>query len=211
MTEVISGVRFTGMIDPTPSTPPLILPSRIWDPSWHAYYSDAFRTACRTVLLCANADPSRHDDNVALPRALVLDVLTYTHRDWFEPPLSEEETLRIRLRQLEASLQHTEHAKRELEQQLLAAKSERDMYRRRVRQMQQFVMEESMRLHALDRSAAWYESDIGEEQQGERMEDDEDNDEEDEDMDEDSVTSREAVVSGRSGQIRTVSIGSEHA
>lgn len=208
-TEIISSVRFTAMIEPTSSCLPLVIPSRIWEPSLHPYYSETFRAACREILLCANADPSRHSNVVtSLPRALWLEVFSYTDRDWFEPPLSEEDRLRNRLRQLEASLKQTEQAKRDIEKQLRVAHSERDMYRQMARHMQQILG--SSRLHDLleDPSAlaaAMYDSDSVESEQ--RMDDDED----DEIMEEDVLEAVPLSSHSVRRAHRTVSIGSEHA
>ncbi len=217
VTEVISGVRFTGMID-SKSSAPLIIPHRIWEPALHSYYSETFRTACRTVLLCANADPSRHVDAPALlPRALWLEVLSYTHRDWFDLPLSDEDQLRIRLRQLEATLRQTEQAKRDLEDQLRLAQEERDLHRRMAQYMQQVVGSSSTRrimLRELDDDL----DEVVDETMAEDEEDEEDGDEEDEDDSEDDDGMEEEAIDAisssaqaeRSRTYRAVSIGSEN-
>jgi hypothetical protein len=235
VTDIISGVRFTGMIDPTPSSrAPIIIPHRIWEPALHSYYSETFRTACRTVLLCANADPSRHPyAEASLPRALWLEVLTYTHRDWFELPLSEEDQLRLRLRHLEATLRQTEQAKRDLEDQLRLAHEERDLHRRMAQYMQQVLGSSSTRRVML--AAELDENDDLDEVVDETMAEDDDDDDDDDDIDDDDDDEEEeeeeddsddddemeegAIVSGvlstaqaeRLRTHRTVSIGSEHA
>lgn len=88
-TQVISGVHFAPLIS-QPSMK-IMIPARVWSPSSHQFYPDTFRAACKEVLLCSNASadqpvkPVQHNMsfNAAsmLPRALWVEVLSYTHRD----------------------------------------------------------------------------------------------------------------------------------
>jgi protein-L-isoaspartate O-methyltransferase len=86
--QVISAVRFAPLVArPSLET---IIPARVWSPEEHMFYPDSFRVACKQVLLCSNAKREQHvkpqslkNLNAAslLPRALWMEVLSYTHRD----------------------------------------------------------------------------------------------------------------------------------
>ncbi|CAB9506930.1 Protein-L-isoaspartate O-methyltransferase domain-containing protein [Seminavis robusta] len=134
---VLSGVRFATLLaNPNIST---VLPSTVWNPSIHYQYPDSFRNSCREILLCSNAPRSQKprpvprdtSDNVAglLPRVLWMEILSYTHRDWFESPESETEFLRRRLREEQESSQRAHNARMEAEARCQLAEEERDVYR----------------------------------------------------------------------------------
>ena len=87
--QVISPVRFADLLSrPVMET---IIPARIWHPSNHLSYPDSFRKSCKALMLCSSTkyeQPIPRRDmvdrvNVAslLPRALWLEILSYTHRD----------------------------------------------------------------------------------------------------------------------------------
>lgn len=87
--QVISAVRFAPLIArPAMKT---VIPAPVWSPEEHMFYPDSFRVACKQVLLCSNAkrdqptkpQPPPKNVNAAsmLPRALWMEVLSYTHRD----------------------------------------------------------------------------------------------------------------------------------
>jgi len=65
----------------------------------------------------------------ALPRALWMEVLSYTRRDWFEQPRSDEDFLRKRLREEQAAAQRAQEARAEAEARLHMVERERDIYR----------------------------------------------------------------------------------
>ena len=74
--------------------------------------------------------PSEHINAASkLPRALWMEVLSYTRRDWFEQPQSEEVFLRRRLREEQAALQRAQEARMEAETRLQMVERERDVYR----------------------------------------------------------------------------------
>lgn len=135
--QVISGVRFAPLVE-QPAVP-VILPSRVWSPSVHSYYPPSFRKACKEILLCSRAPSVQHPPpqeqnrccNMAasLPRALWMEVLSYTRRDWFEQPQSEEDFLRKRLREEQAAAQRAQEARIEAESRLHVVERERDIYR----------------------------------------------------------------------------------
>ena len=88
ITTVISGVRFAPLL----SSPNIltIIPARVWSPSSHHLYPNSFRGACRELLLCSNSSKKQpvqvkpvEKVNVAsiLPRALWVEVLSFTNRD----------------------------------------------------------------------------------------------------------------------------------
>lgn len=145
--NVISGVRFAPLLS-RPSLP-VIIPSLIWDPSAHSSYPDSFRKSCKEILLCTHASFVQPEIrkplvNVActLPRAIWLEILSYTHRDWFEPPRSQELILRERLREEQAAARHAEDARLQTETRLISLERERDMYREMAVRLQS-------RLHAV--------------------------------------------------------------
>jgi hypothetical protein len=85
---VLSAVRFA----PLAAYPVIetVIPGRIWNPTVHKYFPDSFRSSCKELLLCslANYDQPiqkqpKTQVNVAcmLPRALWMEVISYTHRD----------------------------------------------------------------------------------------------------------------------------------
>lgn len=87
--QVLSGVRFAPLLAfPEIET---VIPARIWNPSIHKYFPESFRNSCKEILLCSHAksiQPVRPQQpktlvNVAsmLPRALWMEVLSFTHRD----------------------------------------------------------------------------------------------------------------------------------
>jgi protein-L-isoaspartate O-methyltransferase len=134
--QVLSGVRFASLLHyPKLET---IIPSTIWSPSVHNYYPDSFRASCKEILLCSNSGyvqprqaVSERQINLAamLPRVLWLEIMSYTHRSWFEPAKSETAFLRQRLLEEQADAQRAHQARLEAEARLHAAERERDVYR----------------------------------------------------------------------------------
>lgn len=86
--EILSPVRFAPLVShPRMET---VIPARVWDPSLHQFYPDCFRESCKALLLCSRADyiqaaqpqPQQKVNTASmLPRALWLEILSYTHRD----------------------------------------------------------------------------------------------------------------------------------
>lgn len=89
-TEILSAVRFANLLNyPKVTT---VIPARVWNPTLHHYYPDDFRESCKALLLCSHAaynqplpvqPPPEQKVNASsmLPRALWLEILSYTHRD----------------------------------------------------------------------------------------------------------------------------------
>lgn len=134
--QVLSGVRFAPLVR-HPSIP-IVLPSRVWSPDVHAYYPETFRSACKEILLCSHASPTQPPPqphqmrvNVAskLPRALWMEILSYTRRDWFDQPHDCEAFLRRRLREEQASAHRAQEARLAAEARLHMLEKERDVYR----------------------------------------------------------------------------------
>ncbi len=88
--ECLSAVRFAPLL----SHPQMevIIPTRVWNPTLHHQYPDGFRESCKALLMCSRAaykqpipvqQTPEQKVNVAamLPRALYLEILSYTHRD----------------------------------------------------------------------------------------------------------------------------------
>jgi protein-L-isoaspartate O-methyltransferase len=134
--QVLSGVRFVQLS----ISPPLsvVIPSLVWDPSIHHRYPESFRKSCKAILLCSHAPmlqpplpAPRPRINAAskLPRALWMEILSYTHRDWFAPPRSEEAFLRARLEEEQEATRRAQKAREDTETRLHMAERERDIYR----------------------------------------------------------------------------------
>jgi hypothetical protein len=144
--HVLSPVRFTAMTKyPALKT---IIPSRVWNPSIHRYYPENFRLATKEILMCSNA---RYEQpvkpqlskvqvqvNIAatLPRVLWVEILAYTHRDWFEAPQSEVRVLRRRLAEEQANSQRDNTRRLEAEARCHIVERERDFYRLLARRWQ---------------------------------------------------------------------------
>jgi len=134
--RVISGVRFAPLLaDPSIQT---VIPARIWDPSNHTIYPDSFRGACNELLLCSNATRNqpvkicpRNKVNAAsiLPRALWVEILSFTHRNWFDVPMNEVDFLRTRLAEELTNVQRANQTKQEAESRYRLAERERDIYK----------------------------------------------------------------------------------
>mmetsp|Transcript_24200 Transcript_24200/g.51399 ORF Transcript_24200/g.51399 Transcript_24200/m.51399 type:complete len:491 (-) Transcript_24200:2821-4293(-) len=136
VTRVISGVRFSPLLS-SPSIH-IVIPPRIWDPSNHTTYPDSFHGACNELLLCSNASRTqpvkicpKKKVNVAsmLPRALWVEILSFTHRNWFDVPMNEVDFLKKRLTEEQANVQAANQAKIEAESRCRLAERERDIYK----------------------------------------------------------------------------------
>ena len=138
--HVVTGVRFASLV--TSSSSPTVIPSRIWGPQLHKHYPETFRNSCREILLCSQASTYQPPPvvpivkecniNVAsqLPKSIWIEILSYTHRDWFERPQSEAEILRRRLEHEQQALSRADEARRDAEIRLRTMERERDGYRR---------------------------------------------------------------------------------
>lgn len=134
--KVISGVRFAPLLsEPSIQT---VIPACVWDPSKHTIYPDSFRGACDQLLLCSNASRNqpvkvvpRNKVNAAsmLPRALWVEILSFTHRNWFDVPMNEVDFLKRRLAEEQANVQRANQAKHEAETRYRLAERERDIYK----------------------------------------------------------------------------------
>ena len=142
-TTVLSAVRFSTVIPSPVNATPIVIRARVWAPEVHHCYPESFRKATKEILLCSMAHRSHNDASTdkinlaaSLPKALWMEIFSYTNRSWFEQPHTEETLLRQRLRQLEASLQHVQQSRQELENQLRVAERERELYRQTARALQ---------------------------------------------------------------------------
>jgi len=136
-TQILSGVRFAPLqVRPAVTT---VIPSNVWSPSMQRGYPSEFKRASRHLLLCSNSQlvqplpvPRQEDRfNVAamLPKTIWLEILSYTHRKWFEPEPNKTDYLKRRLREEKAKLAKAERARREAEERCLAAEREKAVYR----------------------------------------------------------------------------------
>ena len=144
--HIISAVRFTTMSKhPALET---VIPCRVWNSSIHRYYPENFRLATKEILMCSNAryeqpvkpQPSKAQVQVnisaMLPRVLWMEIMTYTHRDWFEAPQSEVGVLRRRLVEEQANSQRANTRRLEAEARCHIVERERDVYRLLARRWQ---------------------------------------------------------------------------
>ena len=131
--QILSGVRFAPLVMNKGST---IIPANVWNPTIQRGYPREFKKASMQLLMCSNSQvvqplprlPSQDErTNVAamLPKSLWLEILSYTHRKWFEPELNETDYLKRRLREEKAKAAKAEKARREAEERCLAAERER--------------------------------------------------------------------------------------
>lgn len=135
--QILSGVRFASLVEsPCIHT---VLPSRIWEPAAHQRYPESFRRACKEILLCARSDQIQPEPPVVatarvnaasiLPRALWMEVLSYTTRDWFDKPRNAEELLRRRLKDEQAAVREAQEARQRAEARVSMMERERDLYK----------------------------------------------------------------------------------
>jgi hypothetical protein len=134
--QIVSGVRFTPLVK-YPAIP-VMIPSQVWSPAAHSHYPDSFRKASNALVMCSLAPvvqppPEKIQErvNVApmLPQSMWAEILSYTHRDWFEQARSDEEFLRRRLREEQATAKQAQEARLNAETRLHLAERERDVYR----------------------------------------------------------------------------------
>lgn len=138
MLQVISSVRFTPLLNsPEIHT---VIPSQIWDPSIHQHFPESFRSSCKEILLCSRAPlyqrpppevPLERTNAAAkLPRALWIEILSFTDRTWFEKPRSADDSLlRRRLLEEQAAARRAHEARLQAESRLHLVERERDVYR----------------------------------------------------------------------------------
>ena len=137
--QVISSVRFTPLLNsPVLHTE---IPSQVWEPSIHQHYPESFRRSCKEILLCSHAPtyqppPAQvhvqHRTNTAatLPRAIWIEILSYTDRTWFEKPRTADESLlRRRLLEEQAAARRAQEARLQAESRLQLVEREREVYR----------------------------------------------------------------------------------
>jgi len=142
--QVLSGVRFTALLEVRSSK--TLLPSRVWSPSVHQTYPEAFRKSSKELLLCSHAPfvqpiPTPHQQHrlnmaATLPRVIWLEILSFTHPNWFELPQSEECILRQRLSEEQENSRNAHAARVEAEARCHAAERERDVFRLLARRWQ---------------------------------------------------------------------------
>lgn len=132
---VISGVRFAPLIAyPSIET---VIPARIWNPCIHSQFPVSFRSSCKALLLCSNAEYEQpikpqpgQQLNVAamLPKHIWMEIMSYTHRDYFKAPESEVEMLRRRWKEERENAEKANRARLEAESRCHLAERERDIH-----------------------------------------------------------------------------------
>lgn len=156
--EVLSGVCFASLLR-TPALETKI-DAKVWNPESHCLFPQAFRKASLELLMCSNskfiqplplAPEARHRINVAavLPKALWMEVLSFTHRKWFAEEQNEVDYLKKRVAEEQAHARRTHRALIDTEQRLLSVERERDVFRMLARRwqsrLQQVVEEQRQR------------------------------------------------------------------
>lgn len=143
--QILSGVRFAPLVlSPAPST---VIPANVWNPLVQNGYPSEFKRASMQLLMCSNSNiiqplpqvPSeeeRFNAAAMLPKSIWLEILSYTHRKWFEPEQNETDYLKRRLREEKAKAAKAEKKAKEAEERCTAAERERAVYRLLARRWQ---------------------------------------------------------------------------
>lgn len=130
MRETVCRVSFASLKH-TPVAP-TVIPSRVWTPETHRSYPESFQSSCRTLFLCSNAPAQQNslqwNHASMIPGPVWLEVLSFTHRDWFVPSETME-ALRQNLKQEKVAKMNAVRAHREAEERLQSAMRERDAYK----------------------------------------------------------------------------------
>jgi|EP01082_Thalassiosira_pseudonana_P002578 protein-L-isoaspartate O-methyltransferase len=137
--QILSGVRFAPLTN-SRSMVQTVIPAHVWNPSVQRMYPSEFKRASMHLLMCSNSElvqplptTPRPDErvNVAamLPKSIWVEILSFTHRKWFEPELNETEYLKRRLREEKAKNSHLERARRDAEERCTAVEREKTVYR----------------------------------------------------------------------------------
>uniref|UniRef100_A0A7S1Z0L7 Protein-L-isoaspartate(D-aspartate) O-methyltransferase n=1 Tax=Trieres chinensis TaxID=1514140 RepID=A0A7S1Z0L7_TRICV len=143
--QVLSGVRFAPLL--THPVIPTVIPARGWAPDRHRYFPDTFQRATTELLMCSNSvlaqpppRPRRPTERInaasMLPRVIWIEILSFTHRKWFEPEKNETEYLKKRLLEEQANAARAQQARLEAEARCHVAERERDVYRLLARRWQ---------------------------------------------------------------------------
>merc|ERR1712151_229176 len=141
--QILSGVRFASLVNlPAIET---VLPSRLWTPNLQQFFPDSFQSASMELLLCSNSKyiqplpppktiESRVNLAAMLPSVIWLEILSYTHRRWFDSKESETEFLKKRLLEEQANAAKAQQARADAEAR--CHERERDVYRLLARRWQ---------------------------------------------------------------------------
>jgi len=142
--QILSGVRFAPLVVSPMST---VIPANVWNPSIQQSYPSAFQFATQQLLMCSNSGliqplpqvPSqeeRFNASALLPKTIWLEILSYTHRKWFEPEQNETDYLKRRLREEKAKAEKSDKARREADERCCTAEREVTVYRLLARRWQ---------------------------------------------------------------------------
>jgi len=140
-TQVFSCVRFAPLVQhPKTKT---IIPSRVWNPSFHHLFPDSYQESIMSLFLCSNSKYSqpmrpivkRDHINLAatLPRDIWIYIISFTNRKWFESEPPQTEFLRKRVHEEQALASTAQHALLDAQARCYAAERERDIYRHMAR------------------------------------------------------------------------------
>lgn len=195
--EVLSGVLFAPLLR-RPSQP-VVLKSRVWSTDVHQSYPESFRRSCKELLLCSVAPtiqpvvvPPSTPINAAslLPKPIWLEILSYTHRDWFESDSlssSSNEALCRRVRTLETALDQSQKEHNNTKLELRQAQRQLERFGRIAMQLQRrrWRVDPSTPSSELEAFAELLDRFGGDDEDSDQQEDDdtEGNDEEESDDD----------------------------
>mmetsp|Transcript_28138 Transcript_28138/g.34255 ORF Transcript_28138/g.34255 Transcript_28138/m.34255 type:complete len:565 (+) Transcript_28138:150-1844(+) len=159
--QVLSGVRFAPLL-----TLPAIettLPARIWRPDLQVYFPDSFQRATEQIFMCSNAGLKQSPPVVKveetinpaamLPRVIWIEILSFTHRKWFDSKQTETQYLKKRLFEEQQNAAKAQQARIEAETRCQVAERERDVYRLLARRWQsrlQLILQQQRQLAERD-------------------------------------------------------------
>jgi len=136
--QVLTSVRFAPLVlNPRIET---VIPGRVWTPSNQKYYPEAFKEATNQLFMCSNSNvvqpippPKKTEDRInfaaMLPKVIWMEILSFTHRKWFDSEETEMSRTKKRLFEEQSNASKAYVAQLDAERRCLVAEKERDVYR----------------------------------------------------------------------------------
>jgi len=135
-TEVITGVHFASLLNNPKKS--VVIPSKVWCPSSHHYFSENFQKCTTALLLCSRSAyiqplvPTNHNNRInvsaTLPKDVLVHILSFANRKWFESDKNEVEILKKRLRQERGRRDEAKQEFENIRTSHRAIECERDLY-----------------------------------------------------------------------------------
>eukprot|EP00613_Pedinella_sp_CCMP2098_P018883 CAMPEP_0171773058 /NCGR_PEP_ID=MMETSP0991-20121206/55073_1 /TAXON_ID=483369 /ORGANISM="non described non described, Strain CCMP2098" /LENGTH=505 /DNA_ID=CAMNT_0012378735 /DNA_START=284 /DNA_END=1801 /DNA_ORIENTATION=+ len=124
------------------STGPLVkrrarLPTPLWSPKTHVVFPVTFKRSALALMVMTTSRRFTESLPGSLPRALWLEILSFTSRSWFTPPPSEVDRLRLRLTKESEARAEAEKALHEATRARRMAERECERYRLLAQQLEQ--------------------------------------------------------------------------